>query len=148
MIVHSQQQALRVAVGMEKRAIYLYERALLFIEEDEMIEAVESILTQEREHLCRFSSMAGELNVYAEDKILEEALAAGTLFPGGVMAMLRGDAFSTPEMLFEYAAREERTAVESYRHYAELSEDPEVKEAFLAIAEEEALHLAALESVQ
>ncbi len=142
MIVRDENQALSVAVEMEKRAIRLYERALMLATDEEVRQGILSILADERQHLCRFQSMQGDENsASAEDAILTDAMAAQVLFTGGMAEMNRAHAMTTLRGLYEFAAESEQDAVEKYTAFADASEREEVRAAFLAIAEEEKIHL-------
>ena len=144
MLIRDQNQALSVAVGMEKRAIRVYERALMIVQDDAVAAGIRGILADEREHLRRFSAMRKEDAAPAEDKILTDAMAADALFEGGVMSMVREKALADVESTYAYAAQSERQAVETYNAMAEKCVDEDVKKAFRSIAMEEAGHLAAL----
>ncbi|MBR4081778.1 MAG: ferritin family protein [Clostridia bacterium] len=145
MVIRDQQQALSVAVEMEKRAIRTYERALMIVRDEAVAAGVRDILSDERGHLELFSSMAQGVPAPAEERLLTEAMAADALFSGGVMEMARREGFQSVEKLYQFAADSERSAVKNYTAFAELSTDENVKQAFLSIAQEEAGHLAALE---
>lgn len=142
MIVRDENQALSVAVEMEKRAIRMYERALMLATDDEVRRGISSILADERRHLCRFTAMQGDKETSAaEDAILTDAMASQVLFTGGMAEMNRAHAMTTLRGLYEYAAESEQDAVEKYTSFAEASDREDVKAAFLAIAEEEKTHL-------
>lgn len=145
MIIRDQQQALSVAVEMEKRAIRTYERALMIVQDAQVAAGIRDILSDERGHLELFSSMAQGAAAPAEERLLTEAMAADALFSGGVMEMARREGFRSLEKLYQFAADSEKSAVENYTAFAELSTDEQVKQAFLSIAQEEAGHLSALE---
>ena len=144
MVIRNQQQALSMAVEMEKRAIRTYERALMIVRDEAVAAEIRNILSDERGHLELFTSMAADEASPAEDRILTEAMAADALFAGGVMEMARREGFESVEKLYLFAADSEKSAVENYTAFAELSEDPAVQEAFRTIALEESGHLTAL----
>ena len=146
MIIRDENQALAVAVEMERRAIRTYERALMLAENPEVRRGIEDILQDERQHLCRFAAMQPGTAAAGEEGILTEAMAAEVLFTGGVAEMNRAKAMTTLRGLYEFAAESERQAVEKYSAFADKAERPDVKEAFLAIAAEEKEHLQALEA--
>ena len=144
-MILNQRQALDVAVEMEKRAIRIYERALLLTADEQVLSGIRNILAEEQEHLRRFIQMRGERALSsAEERVLTEAMAAEALFPGGVMAMTRLDALTTLPGLYRFAARSEQEAIDRYVAFASQCEDEAVCEAFRAIAREEVTHLAAL----
>ena len=146
MIVHNEREALSVAVEMERRAIGIYERALLLAEDPSVRGGIEAILQQEREHLGRFLEMRGQFPALpGEEKALLQALSAEALFPGGVMEMERAEGLTTLTGLYRFAARSEEHAVETYLAFAEKCRDSQVAGAFRAIAAEEGLHLAQLQ---
>ncbi len=145
MIIRNEQEALQVAVEMERRAIRVYERALTVAGSESARIAVEEILRDEREHLTRFSAMLARLGGEAADEpALIQAMAADALFPGGVMGMAREDALSDLRSVYRYAVDSERRAVEQYGDFARRCEEPAVKNAFLDVAREETIHLASL----
>lgn len=145
MIVRNQQQALCVAVEMERRAIRVYERALMLTDDDRVKAGIQNILADEKEHLRRFSAMrdscpAGE----SQERMLTQAMAADMLFPGGVMEMERAKGLDTLQGLYAFAADSEQDAVKNYTAFADQCADPEIAAAFTSIAAEETFHLADL----
>lgn len=145
MVVRNEGQALCVAVEMEKRAIRVYERALMLATDPAVIAGVKEILADEREHLRRFSEMKAEHPVPAdEEKLLISSMAAEVLFTGGVMEMKREQALTTLRGLYEYAADSEAGAVETYGSFAEKCADVRVHDTFMAIVHEESEHLTVL----
>lgn len=145
MVVKNEGQALCVAVEMEKRAIRVYERALMLASDPAVIAGVEEILADEREHLRRFSEMKAQYPVTAEEeKLLISSMAAEVLFTGGVMEMKREQALLTLTGLYRYAADSEAGAVETYGGFASKCADERVRETFMAIVREESEHLTVL----
>ena len=145
MIVRNENQALCVAVEMERRAIGIYERALLLAHSEEVREGIREILADEREHLRRFAAMReGCALDEAEERTLLKAMAAQVLFPGGVMEMERKQGLSTLQGLYAFAAENEKDAVETYLDFSKKCDRAETAEAFMSIAREESLHLAEL----
>ena len=57
MVVKNECQALCIAVEMERRAIRVYERALMLAQDAQVRAGIEEILADERRHLQRFSAM-------------------------------------------------------------------------------------------
>lgn len=147
MVVRNEQQALCIAVEMERRAIRIYERALMITEDPLVRESIEDILKDEREHLRQFSAMKEACPADAqEERMLMQAMAAEMLFPGGVMEMERSKALSTMRGLYNFAAESEQEAMEKYAAFANQCESDKVRDAFMAIAREEAGHLAELKA--
>ncbi len=145
MVVRNEGQALCVAVEMERRAIRVYERALMLAKDPEVIAGIHEILADEREHFARFSQMKAEHPVPAEEeKMLISSMAAEVLFTGGVMEMKREQALTTLVGLYRYAADSEAGAVETYGNFAARCEDKKVQEAFMSIVREESEHLTVL----
>lgn len=145
MVVHNEGQALCVAVEMERRAIRVYERALMLASEPEVIDGIQEILSDEREHLRCFSEMRAKYPVAEEEeKLLISAMAAEVLFTGGVMEMKREQALTTLRGLYRYAAESEADAVETYGGFAQRCQDERVREAFMSIVHEESRHLTEL----
>lgn len=145
MIVRNEQQALCVAVEMEKRAIRVYERALMLVQDSDVEKGIRDILEDEKRHLIRFSAMKDSCHVDPqEDRMLVQSMSADVLFPGGVMEMERAKGLTTLKALYEFATDSEHDAVVKYADFADRCEKAEVKDAFLAIAREEASHYAEL----
>ena len=145
MVVRNEGQALCVAVEMERRAIRVYERALMLAKDPAVIAGVREILADEREHLRRFSEMRADHPVPAEEeKLLISSMAAEVLFTGGVMEMKREQALQTLIGLYRYAADSEAGAVETYGGFASKCADAKVHDTFMAIVHEESEHLTVL----
>ena len=145
MIVRNENQALCVAVEMERRAIGIYERALLLAHSEEVREGIREILADEREHLRRFTAMREDCALdEAEERMLLKAMAAQVLFPGGVMEMEREQGLSSLRELYAFAAESEKEAMETYRDFSRRCSREGTARAFLSIAREESLHLAEL----
>jgi len=145
MIIRNEGQALCIAVEMERRAIRIYERAMMITADERVKASIQDILKDEREHLRQFSAMKGAAGLdVQEERMLLQAMAAEMLFPGGVMEMERSKALSTMRGLYTFAAESEQDAVEKYGAFAKKCADPNVRQAFLSIAKEEATHLADL----
>ena len=142
MIVHTEREALCVAVEMERRAIRVYDRALLLASDEAVRGGISAILGQEKEHLRRFTQMRESYSASAqEEQMLLQAMGAEALFPGGVMEMERAQGLTTLEGLYDFAARSEQHALETYLSFAEKCRDEKVAAAFRAIAAEESSHL-------
>ena len=142
MVVRNEGQALCVAVEMDRRAIRVYERALMLADDPAVIAGIREILADEKEHLRRFSEMKEKHPVPAEEeKLLISSMAAEVLFTGGVMEMKREQALTTLQGLYRYAADSEAGAVETYGGFAEKCADQKVHDTFMAIVHEESGHL-------
>ena len=99
--------ALYIACEMEKRAVKLYERAALIWPDGSIAAAIGDMLSQEREHLRRFTHMlSGRVPEHAEALVLS-ARAAGILFDEGLGGAAREGAFASPAELLAYAAGQE-----------------------------------------
>ncbi len=145
MVIGNEQEALRIAVEMEKRAIRIYERALMIVQDEEVAAGIRSMLRDERGHLRRFQDMKNALTDKPErEAALLQSVAADMLFPGGVMEMERANSFTNLQALYEFAAKSEAEATEKYRDLASRCVTAEVRNAFLSIAQEESGHLNAL----
>lgn len=143
--ISSARDALYIASEMEKRAVKLYERAVMLWPDADMAQAISSMLKDEQQHLRHFTQMLGDELPEQADALLLSAYAAGVLFEGGLHAAARSGAFDSPEALLRYAAGQEQIAIDCYTRFAEQCEHaPEAKAAFLQIAQEEKMHLAAL----
>ncbi len=146
MVARNECQALCVAMEMERRAIRVYERALMLTEDPQVRTGIEQILAEEKAHLRRFGEMrtCHPLSTQEEQQLLA-AMGAEALFPGGVMELKRGQALESLLGLYRYAADSEAGAVETYAEFANRCTDETVKQAFLDIVREESSHLTALQ---
>ena len=145
MVVKNECQALCVAVEMERRAIRVYERALMLAQDAQVRAGIEEILADERRHLQRFSAMRECRMVdEAEERLLISSMAAEVLFTGGVMEMKREQALTTLKGLYQYAADSEADAVRTYADFAKKCADPAVHDVFMDIVREESSHLVEL----
>ena len=146
MVVRNEQQALTVAVEMEKRVIRIYERALMIADDLQVKQGIRDIIQEENEHLQRFYEMKAACPALSEqeDRLLIQAISAEILFPGGVMELERATGLDTLEGLYRFAAESEYDAMIKFADYADKCESQDVREAFLSIAREEAVHYARL----
>ncbi len=145
MVVKNECQALCIAVEMERRAIRVYERALMLAQDAQVRAGIEEILVDERRHLQRFSAMRECRMVdEAEERLLISSMAAEVLFTGGVMEMKREQALKTLKGLYQYAADSEADAVRTYADFAKKCADPAVHDVFMDIVREESSHLVEL----
>ena len=145
MVVKNENQALCIAMEMERHAIRVYERALMLAQDVQVRAGIEEILSDEKRHLARFTQMRvchpiGE----EEERLLISSMAAEVLFTGGVMEMKREQALETLRGLYEYAADSEAGAVRTYAEFAQKCDDPAVREVFMSIVREESSHLTEL----
>ncbi len=146
MVVRNERQALCVAVEMERRAIRVYERALMLAEDEQVRQGIRDILADEKEHLRRFSAMKESCpQAPEEERMLTQAMAAEMLFPGGVMELERARGLDNLQGLYAFAADSEKDAVESYTAFARKCDRADIAAAFTGIAAEEAFHLADLQ---
>lgn len=145
MLVRNEHQALCVAVEMEKRAIHVYERALMLVQDPAVEKGIREILADEQQHLCRFSAMKeNTTGDPVEDRMLIQAMGAEVLFPGGVMEMERAQGLMTLRGLYAFAVDSELDAMQKYADFAEKCDDATIRAAFMSIAGEEATHYAQL----
>ncbi len=145
MVVKNECQALCIAVEMERRAIRVYERALMLAQDAQVRAGIEEILVDERRHLQRFSAMREcRMMDEAEERLLISSMAAEVLFTGGVMEMKREQALTTLRGLYQYAADSEADAVRTYADFAKKCADPAVHDVFMDIVREESSHLVEL----
>lgn len=148
MIVSSELEALSVAVEMEKRAIRIYERALLLVDNEQVKKGIVQMLSDEKRHLLRFEEMRDKKAEQSmREKQLIEAMASEMLFSGGVMEMERAKSLNSIRALYTFAAESEQKAVEQYTAFALKCANDMVRDAFLAVAREESAHFAALKNV-
>ena len=142
MDIRSAGEALYIACEMEKRAIRLYERALMVFAGEPCAAAVRLILGDERNHLCHFSQMGASSPDFERAQLLS-ARASQVLFAGGLVEAQRKGAFASSRRLLAFAAEEEREAAACYGDFANRLQG-EASAAFSAVAQEERAHLARL----
>lgn len=134
---------------MEKRAIRIYERALMLPLDASAREAVAAILADEQSHLRSFTDLYHRYETQpGRDRLLVQSAAAEVLFPGGVMEMERADALTDRAAVYAFAMESESDAVARYTDLASRCADEDAAKVFLGIAEAEKLHYAKLERDQ
>ena len=148
MNLRAAEEAFFTAQEMEKRAIRLYERALLvFGSQADMHKEISAILREEQEHLRRFTALCGEYFPSLEEQTLLSSKAADALFTGGLVEAQRLGAFDSPRGLIAYAASEEQNARDFYSSMGAALKDAgetAAADALFTIAQEESMHLYAL----
>lgn len=145
--VTSPGEAFFVAAEMERRAVRLYERASALFSGTPCAALIRDILSQEREHLTRFSSFLAESGYDVNDPALLSAQSARVIFSGGLVEAHRLGAFESEASLLRYAMDQERGAIETYERFAALLAEGDGRApAFTKIAEEEKKHLSALKA--
>lgn len=140
-------EALFIAAEMERRAISLYERALMLFSAAVHKGQIEFILSEERKHLGQFESLQQDQAALDGDTLLLSAYAAGILHPGGLSQAVRSGAFASGHSLLEYAARQEQLAIEWYQRFLPLCPPP-ARQAFETIIAEEQKHWQALNQMR
>lgn len=143
--ISSARDALYIASEMERRAVKLYERAVMLWPDGDIAKIIGGMLSDEKQHLKHFLQLLGDEAPAQADALLLSAYAGGVLFEGGLHAAAKSGAFDSPTALLRYAAEQEQIAIDCYTRFAAQCEHaPDAKTAFLQIAQEETLHLAAL----
>ena len=149
MQIRSAQEALFIAIEMERRAVQLYGRALsLLREQGREAEPLFAMLlkTQADElgHLEQFKSLYAGMEEALERQLILSAVSNGLLFEGGLMEAVRKGMLHDISSMLHYAAQEEKQAAATYRAFALQCQDDEAKEMLLSIASEEDQHLQSL----
>lgn len=140
-------EAFFVAYEMERRAVRLYERALLVFDRTPLEALMKEILSDEREHLRRFLDLGAKTPFDCENTALLSAESAQIIFSGGLTEAHRLGAFESKEKLLSYACGQERSAISTYEGFAAQMDAQDARaQAFLCIAEEEKKHLRSLEA--
>lgn len=147
MYVNNQQEALYIACEMEKRAIRLYQRAVMLLDDPVMKAEAEEMVQEETQHLQRFRQMGEQLSGHPldEGQLILSAFAAQILYPGGLVEASREHAFEDRKSLLTVALNEEKSAIKWYAAFAKECTSKEAQEMFLNIAAEEVLHMQVLE---
>ncbi|MCL1855057.1 MAG: ECF transporter S component [Clostridia bacterium] len=151
MKLESAQEALFVALEMERRALTIYQRALLLLEgqgrgSSPLYAAMLRMLEDERRHLKRFQKLYEGLDEPRERKLILSAVAGGLLFEGGLMEAAREGILQDVPSMLAYAIQEEEKAAHAYQDFARQCRDGETRAALEAIAREELQHRQELES--
>lgn len=153
MQVRSTQEALFIACEMERGAVQLYERALMYLRDhargQEPLRAqISSMLADEKQHLAQFTELYTGLDAEAERALALKAVASDILFPGGLTAAARQGLLADERGMLAFATQAEETAAKTYRSFAEQSEGERTREMLLGIALEEDKHLRSLREHQ
>jgi len=146
MLIKSGQEALFVAIEMERGAIQLYERALMLTDQNdpnhrELRQQIAIILNDEQEHLTQFQTLYEGLDDAAEKRLMLAAVASSVLFEGGLMNAVRQGMLRDREGLLEFAVQAEKKAAETYREFARACGDKNAADVLNGIAAEEDKHL-------
>ena len=146
MLIKSGQEALYVAIEMERGAIQTYERALQMTDTGDpdlrpLRQQLKTILNDEHQHLDQFRSLYLGLDAAMERRLMLSAVASSVLFEGGLMGAVRQGMLKDKESLLAFSVQAEKKAVETYRDFAETCGDSIAAAALNAIADEEEKHL-------
>lgn len=140
-IAQNADEALLLAVWMEKRAIRLFERAMLVFADEPVYERIEELYREELTHLERFEGlMSSESCFTPEREMALSSKASELIFVGGLTEAAREGAFKTPEGFVRYAILQEEKAIEEFESYAAQTEGA-IHDNFLTIVSEEQKHL-------
>lgn len=153
MQIQSAQEALFIVSEMERRAVQLYERALLLLrdqgrEEEPLYAMLMRTHRDERNHLRQFESLYGGLDETLERQLILSAIADGLLFEGGLMEAVRKGMLQDVPSMLRFAADEEKKAAAAYRAFALQCKEEETRVVLHAIAAEEDRHLQSLRESQ
>lgn len=153
MLITSGQEALFVAIEMERGAIQTYERALMLTDPDNpalkpLRQQLAIILSDERQHLSQFQALYKGLDTMTEKHLMLSAVAASILFEGGLMGAVRQGMLKDSAGLLKFARDAERKAIDTYHAFAAECGDPQTAAALDAIAGEEEKHLHTLRNYQ
>ena len=149
MLIKSGQEALFVAIEMERGAIQLYERALMLADTDDdslkpLRQQLTVMLSDEKQHLLQFQSLYNGLDAGTEERLALSAVASSVLFKGGLMGAVRQGMLKDRESLLNFAAQAEEKAAETYRAFAIACGDKQAADMLDGIAAEEDKHLQTL----
>lgn len=149
MLIKSGQEAIYVAIEMERGAIQTYERALMLTEADDpetkaLRNQISAILSDERQHLKQFQSLYRGLDASLEEQLMLSAVSSSVLFQGGLMGAVRQGMLKDAKSLLAFAMNAEQTAIDTYRAFANSCGDPETESVLNGIAGEEEQHLKTL----
>ncbi|MBE0601810.1 MAG: ferritin-like domain-containing protein [Firmicutes bacterium] len=146
MLIKSGQEALFVAIEMERSAVQIYERALMLTDpEDETHKSLRQqlmiILSDEQQHLAQFQGLYHGLEEGIEQQLMLSAVASTVLFEGGLMGAVRQGMLKDKQSLIDFAKNAEKKAAATYRSFAEMCEDRQTANILRSIANEEDRHL-------
>jgi rubrerythrin len=153
MLIRSGQEALFVAIEMERGAVQTYERALMLTDPNGLSlkplrQQLTIILGDEQQHLAQFRTLYKGLDEGAEERLALSAVASSVLFEGGLMGAVRKGMLKDRESLLEFAIEAERKAAETYRSFAQACGDRQTADVLNGIAGEEDKHLQTLRDYQ
>ena len=146
MLIKSAQEALFVAIEMERGAVQTYERALMLTDPGDdaqkpLRQQIMIILSDERQHLEQFKTLYKGLDESIEEQLMLSAVASTVLFDGGLMGAVRRGMLKDKENLLEFAKDAERKAAVTYRAFADACGDKQTAYMLKSIADEEDRHL-------
>lgn len=146
MQIKSSQEALFVAIEMERGAVQTYERALMLTNPDDenqkpLRQQLAVLLADEQEHLLQFKSLYQGVDESMEEILTLSAIASSVLFEGGLMGAVRKGMLKDTNSLLEFAMEAEIKAAETYRAFARDCGDSQTAIVLNAIANEEDRHL-------
>ncbi|HPJ01393.1 MAG TPA: hypothetical protein PKU80_00945 [Candidatus Limiplasma sp.] len=145
-LIKSGQEALFIAIEMERGAVQTYERALMLIDSgDAALKALRQqlliILSDERQHLAQFMALYKGLDETMEEQLMLSAISSTVLFEGGLMGAVRQGMLKDKESLIDFAKSAEKKAAATYRSFAQTCNDQPTADMLLSIANEEDRHL-------
>jgi len=148
MHVFNDLEGLRIACEMEKRGEAFYRNAARVSRKREVIDMLESLAEDERQHLREFNRLYEEaarsrdtFDPYDdESNAYLSAIAADIVFPGGLMA-LRKEGFDDIHAVLDHAIQSEKDSILFYTELARMSADEKARRMFFEIAGQERAHL-------
>jgi len=151
MHVFNDLEGLRIACEMEKRGEAFYRNAARVSRKREVIDMLESLAEDERQHLKEFNRLYEEaarsrdaFDPYDDEtNAYLSAIAADIVFPGGLMA-LRKEGFDDIHAVLDHAIQSEKDSILFYAELARMSGDEKARGTFLEIAGQERAHLSRL----
>jgi rubrerythrin len=146
MLIKSGQEALFVAIEMERGAVQTYERALMLTDPGDaaqkpLRQQLIIILADEQQHLRQFQELYKGLDESVEEQLMLSAVASAVLFEGGLMGAVRNGMLRNKESLMDFAKDAEKKAAATYRSFAEACGDNQTADVLRYIAAEEDGHL-------
>ena len=149
MQIQSGQEALFVAIEMERGAVQIYERALMLTDPGDpalepLRQQLTTILSDERQHLKQFQALYLGLGEAMERQLTLSAVASSILFEGGLMGAVRQGMLRDKVSLLRFAAQAEEKAEDTYRAFAAACGNADTAAILSGIASEEEKHLQTL----
>lgn len=144
------QQAVSIAIEMERRGEEFYRKTARVSKNPEAVALLETLAGDERCHMADFQRLSerlcgdGGCSYDEETGAYLTAIAADIVFPGGLMELIPDGGLHSPEAVLLYAIRSEKDSILFYTELSEHALDESARGVFTEILRAERGHLARL----